>query len=460
MASYWLYYDDTDRSASGASYYPNSVTRAVRFSFANASSIGTGGNYAGVMHFHPWDGNTSSTGDASYQLAFGSSGTNASGIPQLALRKGIDTTWNSWYYIPAYDINYKAGALYPTIVYDGNDTSYYVDPNSTSQLSYVLANNWFRAQGSTGLYFQSYAMGLWPVQATSGSYGNVSTYGTGYNGWTGYNLGGQWTLMNSGNGDNIGIHSNSSSWLWYWDGSSTQWSRGYTQFAGSARAPIFYDSNDTGYYIDPNTTSDSALRIRGGALHGPNPTWGAYLLVGGDGRNSYVDNGSVASVCSTNGNLHMDAASGYDMFLNYYDGANIQLGNGAYGIIGVISAAGNLTMNGNITASSDIRLKTNIKTIQNALSIVSRMRGVYFNWIESGNQSIGLIAQEVQEVIPELVLENIIKNPPSFPGEKTPEDRILSVDYGKIVSVLIEAIKEQQKQIEEQNKRIAFLETK
>ena len=156
----------------------------------------------------------------------------------------------------------------------------------------------------------------------------------------------------------------------------------------------------------------------------------------------------------------MDAASGLDMYLNYYDGANIQLGNGANGIIGVISAAGNLTMNGSITASSDRKLKTNIKTIQNALDMVSRMRGVYFDWIESGNQSIGLIAQEVQEVIPELVLENVVKNPPSFPGEEMPEDRVLSVDYGKIVSVLIEAINEQQTQIEEQNKRIAFLEAK
>jgi hypothetical protein len=106
-------------------------------------------------------------------------------------------------------------------------------------------------------------------------------------------------------------------------------------------------------------------------------------------------------------------------------------------------------MNGNITAYSDIRLKTNIKTIQNALSIVSKMRGVYFDWIENGNQSIGLIAQEVQEVIPELVLESVVKNPPSFPGEETPEKTILSVDYGKITSILIEAIKEQQIQIEE-----------
>jgi hypothetical protein len=214
-------------------------------------------------------------------------------------------------------------------------------------------------------------------------------------------------------------------------------------------ASIFYDYNDTAYYLDPNSTSDSALRIRGGALHGPNVTWGTYVLVGGDGRQNYTNSGTTASVCSTNGNLHMDSASGYEMYLNYYDGINIYFGNGANGIIGTVSAAGNLTMTGNITAYSDIKLKTNIKTIQNALGMVSRLRGVYFDWIENGNQSIGLIAQEVQEVIPELVLENVIKNPPSFPGEEVSEEIILSVDYGKITAVLIEAFKEQQKQIEE-----------
>jgi hypothetical protein len=94
------------------------------------------------------------------------------------------------------------------------------------------------------------------------------------------------------------------------------------------RTTYLSDYDDTGYYLDPNSTSNSALRIRGGALHGPNPSWGAYLLVGGDGRNGYIDNGSTASVSTTNGNLHMDAASGYDMYLNYYDGNNIHFGRG------------------------------------------------------------------------------------------------------------------------------------
>jgi hypothetical protein len=84
---------------------------------------------------------------------------------------------------------------------------------------------------------------------------------------------------------------------------------------GSMRSPVFYDYNDTGYYIDPNSTSDSALRIRGGALHGPNTSWSAYLWVGTNGRPD-----SNASVCATNGNLHMDCANGYAMYLNYYSG--------------------------------------------------------------------------------------------------------------------------------------------
>ncbi|NCX96778.1 MAG: hypothetical protein EBX41_10340, partial [Chitinophagia bacterium] len=57
-------------------------------------------------------------------------------------------------------------------------------------------------------------------------------------------------------------------------------SSGWVTSNSQMRAPVYYDLNDTSYYVDPHSTSDSALRIRGGALHGPNPTWGAYLLVG------------------------------------------------------------------------------------------------------------------------------------------------------------------------------------
>lgn len=86
---------DGDRNAS--TKLPTTSGKQVRFDFASASTAGTGGNYAGVMTYAPWDGTTSSTGDASYQLAFGSEATNATGLPKLNIRNGIDSTWNSWY---------------------------------------------------------------------------------------------------------------------------------------------------------------------------------------------------------------------------------------------------------------------------------------------------------------------------------------------------------------------------
>jgi hypothetical protein len=196
------------------------------------------------------------------------------------------------------------------------------------------------------------------------------------------------------------------------------------------RAPIFYDSNNTGYYIDPASTT--SIRTVGD-WRSDSSTWTGEF----SGKIQYHSS-----------HWYIQAA---DLFIYRNSG-----GSNVF----TINQSGTATASGNITANSDRKLKTNIKTIQNALDMVSRMRGVYFDWIKSGQQSIGVIAQEVQEVIPELVLENIIKNPPSFPGEEMPEDIVLSVDYGKITSVLIEAIKEQQTQIEEQNKRIAFLENK
>jgi phage-related tail fiber protein len=75
---------------------PTWTPRSIIFDFVGAGTTGTGGNYAGVMTYVPWDGTTASTGDASYQLAFGSTAVNGGGNPQLRLRKGIDSTWNSW----------------------------------------------------------------------------------------------------------------------------------------------------------------------------------------------------------------------------------------------------------------------------------------------------------------------------------------------------------------------------
>lgn len=91
-------YDAISRNPN--SVLPTSAARSVRFDFVNSGNYPTGGStYAGVMTWSPWDGTTNSTGDASYQIGVSSTGTNGSGVPVMAIRKGIDSTWNSWYTI-------------------------------------------------------------------------------------------------------------------------------------------------------------------------------------------------------------------------------------------------------------------------------------------------------------------------------------------------------------------------
>ncbi|MAK09164.1 MAG: hypothetical protein CML36_01590 [Rhodobacteraceae bacterium] len=97
-------------------------------------------------------------------------------------------------------------------------------------------------------------------------------------------------------------------------------------------------------------------------------------------------------------------------------------------------ASGAITSSGNITAYSDQQLKSDIKTIDNALDKVSQMRGVTF--IKDDKQSSGVIAQEMEKIAPELVIDGEYK----------------SVAYGNIVGYLIEAVKELKVELETHKK--------
>ena len=91
-----------------------------------------------------------------------------------------------------------------------------------------------------------------------------------------------------------------------------------------------------------------------------------------------------------------------------------------------------------LNSTSDVRLKTAIRPIDDPLKKVLSIRGVNFEWREDHRQSAGVIAQEVEQVLPELVM-----------GDKTK-----TVNYNGLIGVLIEAIKEQQKQIDALQKKI------
>jgi hypothetical protein len=98
--------------------------------------------------------------------------------------------------------------------------------------------------------------------------------------------------------------------------------------------------------------------------------------------------------------------------------------------------SGNFTATGNVTAYSDKRLKSNIETIDNALARVKKLNGVTYNRkdIEQGVRHMGLIAQDVQRVAPETV--------------RTGPDGYLSVAYGNLVGLLVEAVKELAAEVE------------
>ena len=159
--------------------------------------------------------------------------------------------------------------------------------------------------------------------------------------------------------------------------------------------------------------SGSDIRIAGGTWTGE---YASGIKIQADGSNSYFQ---------YHGNLYFRRGS---------DGSN-RLN---------VDSTGNVTASGNVTAYSDAKLKTNVNTINEALSIVGKLRGVSFDWKETGERSIGVIAQEVEEVLPELVLTNQDVNPVTQEIEE-----IKSVDYGKIVGVLINAINELKEEVEE-----------
>jgi len=305
---------------------------------------------------------------------------------------------------------------------------------------------------------------------------------------------------------------------------------------------------DSGYQVGGITVIDSARNISNigsisssgnhtmsgdsYTLYGPNSTWGRYLQVGGNGR-QYVNDTAVASVATTDGNLHIDCASGKGTYLNYYDGNYVYFGNGANATVGTVDSAGKATFNrfisssnlmgfagsglasdgypyaritegwgvsmnppdarwapnvpnasflvgltssganfgggniiatGNITAYySDERLKERISGIENPLDKVCSLDGFIYTENELAKSvgyncdkpQLGLSAQQVQKVAPEIVslapFDMTGDNDPNGDGKiySKSGENYLTVDYARLVPMLVEAIKELKSEIEE-----------
>jgi hypothetical protein len=147
-------------------------------------------------------------------------------------------------------------------------------------------------------------------------------------------------------------------------------------------------------------------------------------------------------------------------------GANIINGlssNGGYALQlgGTLYCSSAGTFAGDVTANaSDNRLKTNIKNIDSPLEKISKINGIYFNWNKKAKEiadknterrEVGLIAQEINEILPEIVSIAPFDRENSEGGSKSGEN-YLTIQYEKVVPLLVECIKELKFEIEELKK--------
>tara|TARA_X000001382_G_scaffold123757_2_gene107799 strand:- start:21 stop:764 length:744 start_codon:yes stop_codon:yes gene_type:complete len=153
-----------------------------------------------------------------------------------------------------------------------------------------------------------------------------------------------------------------------------------------------------------------------------------------DGSKIFFKTNDLAMQTSTGENYAVMTANGA-VSLYYDNSQKVTTTSSGVSVSGLMasttaSTTGNMTCGGAITATGDITafsseaLKDDIKTIDNALDKVSNMRGVYYT--KDGESGTGVIAEEIEKVLPEVVRE----------GEHK------SVAYGNITGILIEAIKD------------------
>lgn len=424
------------------------------------------------------------------------------------------------------------GDLYGQILYDTDATTYYMNPASTSNLNtvtaidfqstsrqtgprwdtafYVLqAQHWYGDNSTQTMYVgeDNYIHLRDNVEVTDdirspiyydrdntafrinptgeSNFGNGdgfelklgpnTSYGkyTYLGGWGSHKSDGGWVRTSNGN-LHLDAAYNYDTYINHYHSGLTRigGGGGYTYMYNSARAPIFYDLDNTGYYANPASTSQfAALDF---------------------GQTTTARNGSVA-IGLGDGSLHFRSMTDYNHKMWYYDGVNIST-NPSHGHIrfwadsvqrnastggsylrfdvdcqnAIATTHGTFKCTGDIIAySSDARLKENLRPIENALEKVKSIRGVIYDWKDAIDEyefkprnrknDVGVIAQEVEAVMPQVVTLA------PFDTEMDDEKEVAisksgknykTVQYEKLVPLLIEAIKEQQNQIDELKKLI------
>jgi hypothetical protein len=251
----------------------------------------------------------------------------------------------------------------------------------------------------------------------------------------------------------------------YWNGLWSDW------VSNQWRSPIFYDYNDTSYYCNPNGYSSMySMRL-----------WGNELFISGGSPTIYfTDVDQQSAMLHNNSNLFYILRGG----VNTTSWSTVGSGNWPM----VVNLTNNdVTWGGTVNAiynvvayASDKRLKENVVEIPNAIDKIKQIRGVTFDWNDGAENlgfkpetkynDLGVIAQEIQAVLPQAVkpapFDQWVADPnetysDEYLAEKTGTSKsgenYLTVQLEKLVPLLIEGIKEQQNQIDELRTELQLL---
>ena len=436
------------------------------------------------------------------------------------------------------------GSMRAPIFYDRDNTGRYIDQTGQSYIYNLCVgeNNYSHAYpgvlqvGSTS-YNYNFLNGSWAGAITTGILANCAD---------------EWEFAIHDSGTRVAsafiFQSGPNRFLM---GRGLYWGTSYVEAAESSRAPIFYDSNDTSYYTNPNGFSQMSsanfnnyidfarlrpIGVGGNSGQGTNPYdifqegggWGypypdlriAYhtgiklganagsyegvrlysdydmsgILIQLSGSSNYsfwhtwqrlegyhgiysgINSAHIYPNNSTYGQWRIDGSrNGYGGILIDVGNTPVLMfdggGNGGiyyqsgrwlmyhyfpYNCVGINTSStspsyGMYVYRGiyateNIVAYSDRRAKENIQTIDSALDKVLQLRGVYYNRIDDVDKKrqVGVIAQEVEEILPEVVTYCDVNDE-------------YGVAYGNLSGILIEAVKEQNRIIEKQSEEIKEL---
>ena len=436
----------------GLIFFGNTGTRYLSYDASNYSFIGATGanlyingyvvlNAANYNSYSPTLTGTGASGSWGINIT-----GNANNITQYTINQNLGTASTPTFggLTLTGDLTvYRSGANTTGVLYLGNSGARYLYYDGTQ---YVMPGAQLVVNGSTVLNAGNYnsyaptltgtgASGTWGINVTgnagtvtNGVYNNSGTYGINITG----NAGTATTATTATNAVNLGGVASSS----YITNAST----GKTLY--TLYADFIYDANDTGYYVDINSTSRMNVITPNRILPIVNNWW-----------------------TSNDGVNRLYFANADTTYLSGYNNANwyIRIGDQVNASRSIFVGAGDFYTTGNITAYwSDRRLKKNIHKISDWREIMGKINGYRYEWNENGLRVFGefgredgvmsgLIAQEVNEAFPQAAAIQMLQYEDYKDGIGVPRkdlldivdvnDPFLTVREEKLIPVLVEAIK-------------------